>query len=62
MFYERIKHVETDCFFFVRERVASQEITLMKIDNKRQVADLLTKGFEKDLEGINLSFFLERWA
>lgn len=49
-------------FFFVRERVASQEITLMKIDNKRQVADLLTKGFEKDLEGINLSFFLERWA
>ncbi|XP_023734190.2 uncharacterized mitochondrial protein AtMg00810-like [Lactuca sativa] len=43
VFHERTKHVEMN-FFFVRERVSSREVVLMKIDSKMQVADLLTKG------------------
>lgn len=30
--------------FFVRERVASLEVSLMKIDDKMQVVDFLTKA------------------
>lgn len=43
VFHDHTNHVEMDCFF-VPEWVASQEITLMKIDTKIQVVDLLTKG------------------
>ncbi|GKD39570.1 secreted RxLR effector protein 161-like protein, partial [Tanacetum coccineum] len=39
----RTKHVEIDCYF-VRERIESKEIILMKISSKLQIVDLLTKG------------------
>lgn len=48
VFHEKTKHVEMECFF-VRERVASLEVSLMKIDDKMQVVDFLTKdiGFNQ---------------
>ncbi|KAJ9561136.1 LOW QUALITY PROTEIN: hypothetical protein OSB04_006296 [Centaurea solstitialis] len=42
VFHERTKPVEMDCYF-VRERVASQEILPLHVTNKQQIADLFTK-------------------
>lgn len=43
VFHERTKAVEMDCFF-VLERVVSKEISLMKVDSKLDVTELLTKA------------------
>lgn len=43
VFHERTKHVEMD-YYFVRERVDTQEVVPLPIHTKLQVADLFTKA------------------
>ena len=46
MFHARSKHIETHCHF-VREKVLSQDVELLKIHTNEQVADIFTKALAK---------------
>ena len=46
VFHSRSKHIETH-YYYVREKVLSQDVELQKIHTNKQVADIFTKALVK---------------